>query len=428
MCTTLGMFTAGCLQSEGGSDGGGETSEGDGRVSILGAFPEPEKGYFEESLAGFEEESGIDITYTASTDFTTEIRTRVQGGNPPDIALFPQPGLVLSLGESGDALALNEFMDIEAAEASLIPGFLDSVTGEDGNIYAVPMRMAVKSLVWYPKQEFEKAGYQVPETWAELQALGEEIKTDGGTPWCLGAEAGADTGWVLTDWVEDMVLRTAGPEVYDQWYTHEIPFDDPAIQEAAGVFGDDILFEDGAVVGGTQGVLTTPFDVSPNGMFEEPPNCYLHRQGNFVTAFFPEDVQQNLSERVGLFVLPPVEGGYDGTPILGGGDMAAAFTNDSDVKAVMEFIGSDEFGGPWAQAGGWLSPHATFDNSQYSDDITRQIAELVQNADVFRFDASDLMPPEVGAGTFWDNMVAWTAGEKDLKTALSDIESSWPSS
>jgi alpha-glucoside transport system substrate-binding protein len=425
---TLSLLTTGCLQGGGGNEEVGETEEGDGKVSILGAFPDPEAGYFEESLKQFEKQSGIDVTYTPSTDFTTEIRTRVQGGNPPDIALFPQPGLVLSLGQSGDALPLNDFMDVGAAEETLIPGFLDSVTDGEGNIYAVPMRMAVKSLVWYPKQEFEDAGYQVPETWTEMQELEDQIKSDGGTPWCIGAEAGADTGWVLTDWVEDMVLRTAGPDVYDQWYQHEIPFDDPAIEEAAGKFGEEILFEDGTVVGGPQGVLTTPFDVSPNGMFDSPPSCYLHRQGNFVTAFFPEDVQQNLADRVGLFVLPPVEDGYEGTPILGAGDMAAAFKNDADVKEVMEFIGSEDFGAEWAEAGGWLSPHATFDNSQYSDDITREVASLAQEADVFRFDASDLMPPEVGAGTFWDNMVAWTAGEKDLKQALSDIEESWPSS
>lgn len=427
LATSVALLTAGCLQGDGGNEEVGEAEEGDGKVSILGAFPDPEAGFFEEALKGFEDESGIDVTYTPSTDFTTEIRTRVQGGNPPDIGLFPQPGLVVSLGESGDALALNDFMDIGASEETLIPGFLDSVKDDEGNIYGVPMRMAVKSLVWYPKQEFEDAGYQVPETWADLQDLEEQIKSDGSTPWCLGAEAGADTGWVLTDWVEDMVLRTGGPEVYDQWWKHEIPFDDPAIQEAAGMFGEDVLMEEGTVVGGTQGVLNTPFDVSPNGMFEDPPNCYLHRQGNFVTAFFPKDVQENLADRVGLFVLPPVEGGYEGTPILGGGDMAAAFTNDSDVKEVMEFIGSEDFGAEWAEAGGWLSPHATFDNSAYSDDITREVATLAQEADVFRFDASDLMPPEVGAGTFWDEMVSWTAGEKDLGQALSDIEQSWPS-
>ncbi|HET7327893.1 MAG TPA: ABC transporter substrate-binding protein [Nocardioidaceae bacterium] len=421
------LVTTGCLQSEDSGGDTSETAEGDGKVQILGAFPDPEAGFFEDSLKNFEQESGIDVTYVASTDYTTEIRTRVQGGNPPDIGLFPQPGLVLELGASNDAIPLNDLIALDDVEKTVIPGFLDAVTDEEGNVFAAPMRMAVKSIVWYPKPEFEEAGYQVPETWSEMQDLAEQMKSDGNTPWCLGAEAGADTGWVLTDWVEDMVLRTAGPDVYDQWYNHEIPFNDPAIQEATSMFGEDILFDEGAIVGGPQAVLTTPFDVSPNGMFENPPKCFMHRQGNFVTAFFPEKVQQNLSENVGTFVLPPVEDGYDGTPILGGGDMAAAFTNDSDVIEVMEFITSDQFGQPWAAAGGWLSPHRTFDNSAYADDITRQIAVLVQEGDVFRFDASDLMPPEVGAGTFWDNMVAWTAGEKSVEEALTSIEESWPS-
>ncbi len=425
-CATT-LLTTGCLQGGGGGDGGaGETQEGDGKVQILGAFPDPEAGYFEDSLKEFEQQSGIDVTYVASTDFTTEIRTRVQGGNPPEIALFPQPGLVQELGASQDAIPLNDLVQLDELEQTVIPGFLDSVTDEDGNVFAAPMRMAVKSIVWYPVPEFEEAGYQVPTTWTELQDLAEQMKSDGNTPWCIGAEAGADTGWVLTDWVEEMVLRTAGPDVYDQWVNHEIPFDDPQIQEAAALFGEDILFDEGAVAGGPRAVLTTAFDESPDGLFQSQPECFMHRQGNFVTGFFPDDVQQNLSENVGTFVLPPVEDGFDGTPILGGGDMAAAFQNDTDVVEVMNFITSDEFGGPWAKAGGWLSPHTTFDNSQYPDETTRQVAQLVQEGDVFRFDGSDLMPAEVGAGTFWDNMVAWTSGEKELEQALSDIEQSWP--
>lgn len=423
----VGLLSAACLQSQEQASGdSAQTKSGDGQVQILGAFPDPEASSFRDSLKEFEKRSGIEVTYTPSTDFTTEIRTRVQGGNPPDIALFPQPGLVMELASDGTVLPLNDLVNVGELKKTLVPGFLDSVTGSAGKVYASPIRMAVKSLVWYPKPEFAEAGYEVPKTWGELQDLAERIKADGGTPWCLGAEAGADTGWALTDWVEDMVLRTAGPKVYDKWYQHKIPFDSPKIQEAVRMLGQDILFDEGAVSGGTQAILTTPFDVSPNGMFEDPPECFLHRQGNFVTSFFPDDVQQNLAENVGVFVLPPVTSGYDGTPILGAGDMAAAFVNDSDVVKVLKFITSDEFGTEWAGDGGWLSPHKTFDVSAYPNDLTRHLAELVNQADVFRFDASDLMPAEVGAGTFWDNMVAWVGGQKDLDQALSAIEKSWP--
>jgi alpha-glucoside transport system substrate-binding protein len=422
------VLLAGCLQSEDGGGGNGDpgsTESGDGQVQILGAFPGEEAEGFEAALAPFEEQSGIEVTYTPSTDFTTEIRTRVQGGNPPDVALFPQPGLAAEMGRNGDSLPLNDLIDVGAVQQTVIPGFLDPVTVE-GKVYAAPMRMAVKSIVWTSAPDFEEAGYAAPATWDELTTLTDQMRSEGNTPWCIGAEAGADTGWVLTDWLEEMVLRTAGPEVYDQWVNHEIPFNDPQIVEAAQRFADDIAFVEDNVSGGRQAILTTSFDTSPNGLFEDPPQCYLHRQGNFVTGFFPDDVQGDLANQVGNFVLPPIEGGFDGTPILGGGDMAAAFTNDSDVVALMEFLTSDQFGGPWAEQGGWISPHTTFDNSLYADDATRDVAQLAQDADVFRFDGSDLMPPEVGAGTFWDEMVAWVAEEKDLEAALTAIEESWP--
>ncbi len=422
------LATTGCLQQEAEETATGETAAaGDGSVRILGAFSDAEADAFEESLKPFEQQSGIDVQYTPSSAFTTEIGQVAGTEQAPDIGLFPQPGLVLDLGDRGDVLSLNDRMDLAPIEESLIPGFLDAATDDEGNVYAVPMRMAVKSIVWYPKPEFEEAGYEIPTTWAELMALTEQIKADGNTPWCIGAESGPETGWVMTDWVEELVLRTGGPDVYDQWYTHEIPFNDPQIEEAASMFGE-IAFGEGYVLGGPEGILSTPFGDAATPLFDEQPGCYLHRQGNFITGFFPDAVQKNLAANVGTFVLPPVEGGFDGQPILGGGDMAAMFTYDTDVVQVMEFIGSADFGGPWAQTGGWLSPHKTFDNTQYADETTRQIAELAQGADLFRFDASDLMPPSIGAGTFWDEMVAWIAGDTELPDALAAIEEDWPTS
>jgi len=318
-------------------------------------------------------------------------------------------------------------LDIDSLEETLIPGFLEATTAEDGQIYGAPMRMAFKSVVWYPVPEFEEAGYEVPETYEELVALEQQILDDGNTPWCLGMEAGADTGWVATDWIEELVLRTGGPDVYDQWVSHEIPFDAPEIQRAGELFGDIVLDED-KVLGGPDAVLTTPFGDSPNPMFDDEPACFLHRQGNFITGFFPEDVQDDLTANVGTFLFPPVtEDGFEGSPILGGGDLAALFNaDDENAVRVMQFITSPEFGGPWAEGGGWLSPHTTFDTSQYGDEITQEIAELAAEADVFRFDGSDLMPGSVGAGTFWTEMVSWINGENDLEAALSAIEESWP--
>ena len=424
--TSTALLLNGCLSGDGGGNGGSadDTEEGDGSVEIIGAIPANEAVGFDEALAAFEQDSGIDVTYTPSTDFTTEIRNQVSGNNPPDIALFPQPGLVTDLADSGDALPLNDLIDTGALEDHIIPGFLDSVKDGD-DVYAVPVRMAVKSLVWYPKPEFEDAGYEVPETWQDLKDLEEQMRSDGNTPWCLGAESGPDTGWVYTDWVEDLMLRTAGPEVYDQWTSHEIPFDDEQVVTAIEEFGE-IIHTQGNVRGGPQGSINTPFGESVSPMLNDPPGCFLHRQANFITTFMPEDVQQNLTDNVGVFVLPgDLEGGFEGTPLLGAGDLAAAFVNDSDVVEVMEFLASPDFGTEWAAEGGWMSPSAEFDTSNYANEIDQQIAELAAGADTFRFDGSDLMPAAVGAGTFWDEMVAFVGGGKSASESATAIEESY---
>jgi alpha-glucoside transport system substrate-binding protein len=427
----LAVATSGCLQGgddDGGSGGGSASgTAGDGTVTILGAFGGQEEEAFNASLEAFAEESGIDIQYTSDQDFTTTIRTRVNAGDAPDIGLFPQPGGLLEFAETGDITPIGDFLDQGALEETLIPGFLESVTTDEGT-YGAPMRMAVKSIVWYPKKAYEDAGYNTePASMEELTQIADQIKADGTAPWCMGWESDQATGWVGTDWLEEYVLRTAGPDVYDQWVDHDIPFNDPQIADALDRFGELALTQ-GNVLGGSNGILNTPFAEAMNPAFRDPPQCMLHRQGNFAVGFYPEDIQANLDEEVGIFVLPPFEDGFDGQPILGGGDLAALFNGeDEEAQQVMEFLTSDAFGAEWAQAGGWLSPHRTFDGSNYSDETTRLIAEVASEADVFRFDASDLMPKNIGSGAFWTEMVQWASG-KSTQDTLDAIEAEWPES
>jgi alpha-glucoside transport system substrate-binding protein len=265
----------------------------------------------------------------------------------------------------------------------------------------------------------------------ELESIGDQISSSGASPWCIGFEDGGATGWVGTDWIEEFMLRVNGPDVYDQWVSHEIPFNDPKVKAAFDAF-DELL---GGVpdapnaFGGGQGILSTSFKTTGNNAFVDPPKCMMQRQGNFITGFWPKDVQSDLASSVDVMPFPAYEGGYNGVPVLGGGDLAAAFNgDDQSVQQVMDFITSDKFGAEWAATGGWLSPHKTFDSTAYVDDTTRAVAEIAANADVFRFDGSDLMPGEVGAGTFWTGMVSWVSGEKSTDQVLDDIESSWPTS
>lgn len=413
----LVLAVSGCFGQEG--DGGDE------KVEVFGAISgDVEAKAVADDLEAWGKDNGITVEYVPSADFTTLIRSRVRGNNAPDVALFAAPGLLSDLAAGGDVTSLEDAgVDIDALNETLIPGFLDSGKGEDGTVYGAPMSLAPKSLVWYPKKAFEKKGYQVPETHADLLALTKQIRDDGDAPWCVGIESGADSGWPGTDWIEDYVLRTAGPEVYDQWVTNEVKFNSPEVKTAFETVGE-IMLTDGNVQGGGKAIVSTAFGDAPKPMFEDKPGCWLHRQASFITTFFPEDVQKNLDAEAGVFVLPPVEG--DAPPIVGSGNFAALLNADNEnAKKVLAYLASDEFGVPWAKAGGFLSPHTTFDVANYPDQTTKDIATQTNAADVFRFDGSDLMPSAVGSGTFWKGMISWIGGG-DLDEVLSDIDKGWP--
>ncbi|HSM55708.1 MAG TPA: ABC transporter substrate-binding protein [Candidatus Sulfomarinibacteraceae bacterium] len=397
-----------------------ETAEG-GVVTVFGAFVDDEARLFEESIRVFEERTGIDVQYEGSSEFETLILVRDEAGDPPDVAALPQPGLMRDFAEKGSLVALPGEI-VEQIEANYTPVWLD-LGSSGGTPYGVFHRVNVKSLVWYPVPEFEEAGYEIPETWDELEALQQQIVDDGGTPWCVGIESGGATGWVATDWVEDLMLRLHGPDVYDQWVNHEIPFNDDRVREAVETMGE-IWLDPDLAYGGTSYILTTPMGDSPNPMFDDPPGCWLHRQGNFITGFFPDEVQADLASHVGVFGFPAINPEY-GIPMLGGGDQFVMFEDRPEVRRFMEFLATGESGEAWARAGGAVFPHQDLSLDTYGNEIERQIAELLQEAEVFRFDGSDNMPGAVGAGSFWTGMVDYISGS-DLDSVLQNIEDSWP--
>ena len=422
------LFASACLGEEGGGGGntGGQSGSGDKSIEIMYGFGGDQSKGFTETMKQFESQSGIKIKFTdASQSFDTLIRPRVQGNNPPDIALFPQPGLMLDFAKQGKLQDLGSMLDINGLKSQLVPGVLDVGT-QEGKVYGFPMNFNVKSLVWYPKKAFEAKGYKVPTTIAELEALTDQIKADGTAPWCVGMESAGATGWVATDWIEDFVLRYGGTAKYDQWVKHEIPFNDPVVVQAASEF-EKLALADGNVFGGRKAVVSNAFSTAGNPMFQDPPKCFLHRQGNFMTqkGFFSEKVRANLDEEVGVFYLPGTDA--NSKPVLGGGDLAGAFSNDDDTKKVMAYLTSPEFEFANLAASSWISPHKTFDLSKYPDRTTKAVAAIAYGSTVFRFDGSDQMPGAVGAGSFWKGMTAWISGQKNLDEALKDIEESWPS-
>ena len=394
--------------------------DGQGTVTVMGVIVGEQQEKLEAALAPFEQETGIDVIYEGTAAFATLLPVRVDSGNAPDVAMFPQPGLMADFAREGSLIPISDFIDEATLTETYSQDWIDLAT-VDGQAFGLWYRAFVKSLVWYSPAAFEAAGYETPETWDEMMALTEQIVADGNTPWCLGIENGDATGWVGTDWVEDILLRTAGPDAYDQWITHEIPFNAPEVKAAFERFGG-IALNENYVVGGTVGVLSTPFGDSPNGLFADPPECYLHRQASFIASFFPEDV--TLGEDVSIFPLPGIDPAY-GVPVLVSGDIFTMLNATPEALALMEYVMTTQPHEIWAQLGGYLSPHQQVSLDVYPDPVTRRQAEILANADIIRFDGSDTMPGAVGTGSFWTGVTSYVGGA-DLDTVLQDIQASWP--
>ncbi|MCZ6455850.1 MAG: ABC transporter substrate-binding protein [Actinobacteria bacterium] len=444
----LALLAAACGTSEDTTTTGaaGVEMEFEGEVvNVFGAFVDADAAAFDATVAPFEEATGIDVVYEGSGDFETQIGIRVEGGNAPDIAMFPQPGLwaqfvpdMVEFGALG--VDLTQMADDTSQYLTDLPGQISDAAGNtETGVYGGWFRLNTKSWLWIPVPEFDDAGYAEPQTWDELIALQEQILADGNTPWCYGIESAGATGWVNTDWMEDIVMRDAGLQAYDDWVSHAIPFNDPQIKSAAERLGL-VMFPEGNVLGGTDAILATPFGDQNTPMFEDPPACYLAKQAGFITGFFPgqdtpDDPSDDVfgpdapSQQTRAIPFPTISNTED--VLLGAGDLFGVFSDDGATAATVNFLLSPEGGEGFAQLqAGFLSPNARFDTSNYTDPFQRQQGELLAaalGAGGFRFDASDLMPANVGAGTFWTGMVEYTQnGPDNLDAVLADIEASWP--
>jgi alpha-glucoside transport system substrate-binding protein len=418
----LSLMATACADDDSSNDAStdaGSDSDLSGKtVTIFGSEVESELQGNQDAFDPFTEETGIKVEVSGDRSFETQIGTQIDGGNPPDIALFPQPGKVNDFNE--DIIALPDDVVAEV-DKNFDPGFTDLVKF-DGDLKAVPLKADLKSLVWYSPQAFKDGGYAVPTTFEGFLTLADDMAADGKTPFCIGIGSDDATGWPFTDWVEDFMLRMKGPEVYDEWYKHEIPFDDPDVVEV-GESVYDLWSKPGYVFGGVQNVAATPF--ADAGLPLLSGDCMMHRQGNFYSANFPDGTTFGPDGQIDAFYLP----GSDENPhiTLSGGNYAAALRDAPEVMAVMKYLASDEYATARAPAKGFLSPNKNVDTSQYPDALTQSFGEILASGDPVRFDASDLMPGAVGADSFWTAAVDITTGAKDVKTAFTDVEGTWPS-
>jgi alpha-glucoside transport system substrate-binding protein len=396
-------------------------------ITLFGPWRGEDQVLVESILAYFTAASGVTVSYSSSEGYEQQIIIDAEAGSPPDVAVLPQPGLIADLASKGFVQPLGAetaqwLTDNYGAGASWAA--LGTYKGQDGaeQLFAFPYKADVKSLVWYSPENFEDAGYEVPTTMEALKALTDQIVADGGTPWCIGLGSGGATGWPATDWVEDMMLRTQPPEVYDAWVTNALAFNSPEVVGAIDEFGA-FAKNDAYVQGGAAAVASTDFRDSPKGLFASPPGCYMHRQASFIPSFFPEGTE--LGVDADFFYFPAYEGKDLGQPVLGAGTLAFIMKDSEAARAFIEFLKTPIAHEVWMAQTGFVTPHKGVNVDLYGSEALKKQGEILANATTFRFDGSDLMPGAVGAGSFWTGMVDFVGG-KSAQEVADTIQSSWP--
>jgi len=396
------------------------------KVTVFGPWLGPDQELVESVLAYFSDATGADVVYTGSDSFEQQIVINAEGGSAPNVAVFPQPGLAADMAKRGFLSPLGGDTadwvreNYAAGQSWVDLGTYANADGKD-ELFGFFYKVDVKSLVWYSPENFEDAGYDVPESMEELKALTDQIVADGGTPWCIGLGSGGATGWPATDWVEDMMLRTQPADVYDQWVSNDIKFDDPRVIAAIDEFGA-FARNDDYVAGGAGVVASTDFRDSPKGMFTSPPQCYMHRQASFIPAFFPEGTE--VGADADFFYFPAYAEKDLGSPVLGAGTLFAITQDSPGARGLVEFLKSPIAHEVWMAQQGFLTPHKGVNAEMYATDTLRNMGNILLGATTFRFDGSDLMPGGVGAGSFWTGMVDYTGG-KSAADVAKGIQESW---
>ena len=396
-----------------GGGGGDGALEGES-LEVAAVWTGTEQENFEKVLAAFEEETGADVTYRSTgDDIATVLGTRIEGGDPPDVAILPQPGLLADLAEQGALKPIEEVAgDIVDDNYAAVWRELGSV---DDELYGVWFKAANKSTVWYSTAALEDAGVETPETWEDLLEISQTV-ADSGVP--AFAIAGGD-GWTLTDWFENVYLRVAGPEKYDQLAAHEIAWTDPTVveslQELAKLWSNKDLIASGAD--------SMAFPESVAAVFSDPRKAAMVYEGDFVAGVIADETDATVGEDADFFDFPSVKG--SDPAIVGGGDVAVMLNDSEAAGELMKFLASAEAAEIWAEAGGFTSPNKNVDADIYPDDIAKRSAEALVEAETFRFDLSDLQPADFG-GTpsqgMWKALQDFLADPSDPQATAQELE------
>ncbi|MDD5037942.1 MAG: ABC transporter substrate-binding protein [Dehalococcoidales bacterium] len=390
-----------------------------GMVEVLGVWGADELASFEAMVAPWEEDTGNTMEFTGTRDLIAILTTRIEAGNPPDIAILPNPGQMAELAKDGDLVALDSFLDMNKIEDEYAQGWID-LGMVNSKLYGIFMKASSKGTVWYNPKTFAANTWDVPTTWDEMIALSDQIVAQGKNPWSVAIESGEASGWPATDWIGEILLHESGGAVYDQWVNHEIPWTDSRIKSAWEKFGQIVLTPD-YVPGGAITALATNFVDGSYLPYEDPPKAAMYYLGAFTQGFIAEQFPELAAdEDYAFFPFPAIASQYAGA-VTGGADVVVVFNDNEITRSFIEYLASAEAQQIWVERGGFTSANSKVSLNAYPDELARAAAEQLTGATIFRFDADDNMPSAVQKA-FWTGTLEYLQHPDQLEEILADIE------
>lgn len=393
------------------------TAPAAGSVSILSLWGGSEKSAFLKTTAAFTKKSGVKVNYETARNYEPVLRTRLAAGNPPDIAIIPSPAILLSFAKQG---ALKDTGKLGLSSSYLGARYnkgLTQLVTYKGKVYGVPAKGNSKSLVWYRPEDFQKYGLKPAKTWAQLLSITSKLKAKGQTPWAVGA----GDGWPLTDWFEDIYIRSAGPDKYQGLFTGKVKFTDPSVKKALTYF--TTILSDKNVPGGLKGALGTKFVDGIGQVFGTKPKAQLYVEGGFVGGIATQQVNTKLKplKTINSFPFPTINPKFGSSPVVYGGDYVVAFSDSAEVKQFLKYITSAGAGKTWVSTGAVTSPNKTVPLSSYKSPLVKAEAKQLQASTAIRYDGSDQLPSDFGAD--WQAALQKIFGKpSDMNKVLSDIQ------
>jgi alpha-glucoside transport system substrate-binding protein len=394
-----------------------------GSVEVLGIWGTEEQASFQAMVAPWQQETGGSVQFTGTRDLTAILTTRIQAGNPPDIAILPNPGLMQQLARAGNLKPLNTFLDMTAINQQYSKGWVDLGT-VNGNLYTIFMKAADKGTVWYNPKTFTANNWTIPQTWDQMIALSNQIVAEHkvpAAPWSIAVESGAASGWPATDWMAEILLNKYGPDVYDALVNHTIPWTDSRIKDMWQQFGQ-IALTAGYVPGGSTAIRATNFQDGTFLPFETPPKAAMDYLGDFTAGFIATQFPSLVAgQDYNFFAFPTINPTYQNA-VTGGADLVVAFKDTPTVRSLVEYLSTGPAQEIWVKRGGFTSVNSQVPLSDYPNIVTRNAAQQLSTAAIFRFGAGDSMPAAVQTA-WWAGVLSYLQNPAQLDSILQNIES-----